>query len=158
MVLFMRNKIAKLIAALGDRNIDEVQKFLAKGLSPNLTLEDGEFLLYKAVVINSLPLVKTLVEKSANINLATRTNETALHVAAKEGYADIVEYLLDKGATVDIKTTKAFKVEGDRTQEFANDSYTPLLWACMNGHKRVVELLIANRADIEAICMGGSLR
>ena len=62
----------------------------------------------------------------------TRLN--ALHHASKNGDLDVVKVLVEKGAAVDCRTTKAF-------QE------TAFHFACKNGHLSVVQYLIENGAD-----------
>ena len=65
---------------------------------------------------------------------------TSLHWAALEGHKEIVELLIAKGATVDVKKT---------------DGWTPLHEATRKGHKEIVELLIAKGADANAMTYDG---
>lgn len=48
----------------------------------------------KAVENNELDKVKQLVEQEVNINVQNENGDTALHIAAREGYQVIVDYLL----------------------------------------------------------------
>ena len=59
-----------------------------------------------------------------------------LHWNAKDGNAEIVQKLVDKGANLEIK---------DR-----ENGSTPLLWACQNGHTNVVKILLQNDANVFA--------
>jgi ankyrin repeat protein len=53
---------------------------------------------------NQLPIVKMLVERGSDINYKHPiTKMTALSLAAVDGHADIVKYLLSKGADPNIK-------------------------------------------------------
>ncbi|KAJ5494822.1 hypothetical protein N7463_010909 [Penicillium fimorum] len=60
----------------------------------------------------------------------------ALHLAALNGHQQEVHFILDKDKS-DINTT-------DGTNAF------PVIWASLNGHDRVVELLLKRGADIDA--------
>jgi ankyrin repeat protein len=57
-----------------------------------------------------------------------------LRVAARENHLPEVSRLLSVGADVNAKS---------------NDGWTPLLWACFNGHSQVVIELLQHGADIE---------
>lgn len=51
-----------------------------------------------------LGAVKVLVEHKANLNFQHEmTKNTALHLAAMNGYKDVVQYLIDAGADVNLK-------------------------------------------------------
>ena len=59
---------------------------------------------------------------------------TPLHIAAQEGYHEVVKYLL-----------KFFPVDS-----WDKDRLTPLHWASRNGHSEVCCILIENQARIDA--------
>ena len=71
-----------------------------------------------------------------NINFADHQKETALHKAAANGHEDIVQILLNKGASA-----KAMNESGN----------TPLHCAATGGHTSTVELLLSKRASIAAM-------
>ncbi|CAD7703549.1 unnamed protein product [Ostreobium quekettii] len=60
--------------------------------------------------------------------------ETPLHVAAHNGHADVVEFLLQTGAAVD---------------DLKSSGTTPLFVAAQNGHIEVVRLLLASGAEVD---------
>ena len=60
---------------------------------------------------------------------------TALHEAAREGYADCARFILACGFTIDTRRS---------------DGTTALHWASRCGHRAVIELLLRSGADIEA--------
>ncbi|UCE41429.1 MAG: ankyrin repeat domain-containing protein [Candidatus Aminicenantes bacterium] len=66
------------------------------------------------------------------INAKNDEQETPLHMAAKGGYINIVEYLLSKGADVNARN---------------NDNQTPLLHAAYYGKAPIVKLLLEKGAD-----------
>jgi len=77
--------------------------------------------------------VRRQLDWGVDVNSKTfRMRLTALHRAAGNGHADIVELLLEKGADVNIRN------EGGST---------PLHWAARNGHTKVMKILLENGAD-----------
>jgi len=57
-----------------------------------------------------------------------------LHMACKNGSSDIVQYLLENGANIELTT---------------NMNETPLYIACENGHLNVVKMLLEHHANIQ---------
>ena len=68
----------------------------------------------------------------ADPNTSIRGNERPIQHAAREGYSEIIEYLLEKGAKIDAKDEG-----GD----------TALLYAARYGHARCLQVLLANGAN-----------
>ena len=81
-----------------------------------------------------LEVVKYIIEKYRIDPNRPRTENggTALYQAARNGYSDIVAYLLNKGADPNITN---------------NSNVTPLIAAASNGHEEVVKLLVEKGAD-----------
>lgn len=50
-------------------------------------------------------MVRFLIENGASISVQTKANYTPLHQAAQQGHNNVVRYLLDHGASPNIKTT-----------------------------------------------------
>ena len=67
---------------------------------------------------------------------------TPLHAAAYGGNKEVVEFLINKGASINAKECDV--------------GATPLLYAVVKGYKDVAELLIANGADINAKEISGA--
>jgi len=86
-----------------------------KASKPMLTLAWG-----KRAIVERL-----LSEKALDVNAATGSGTTALHLAARDGDLDMVRRLLDRGATVNSRS----------------NSGTPLDFAVSSGHDDVVRLL-----------------
>jgi ankyrin repeat protein len=84
---------------------------------------------------DALRRVKTLVEKDRKLlNSKNSEGSTLLHKAVEEGRQNVVEWLLARGALVNMTD---------------NIEYTPLKWAVMLGRTKIARLLIEHGADID---------
>lgn len=82
---------------------------------------------------NNEKMVDFLLKKGANPDLASNSpGQTPLHIAASQGYIEIVRLLLKKGASINARDS-----EGN----------TPLFFAVYNGQKDMVTFLLRNGAD-----------
>ena len=54
--------------------------------------------LFSVIKNNDIEIVKLLIENGADVNAKNEDGETALHLANRKGYLDIVKYLIAKGA------------------------------------------------------------
>jgi glycerophosphodiester phosphodiesterase len=88
---------------------------------------------------NFAQIVQLLVKAGVDINWQDETGETALHVAARFGHGECAMALL--------KGTADQKADIELTEN--SFSWTPLHIACVDGHRSIVELLIAAGADIK---------
>ena len=82
-----------------------------------------------------LPFVSALISHQADIAAEDEDKCNCLHLAAREGHANVVQELLDAGAKVDCLDI---------------GQWTPLIWACYKGHEQVVQTLVAGGADTNA--------
>ncbi|XP_051481070.1 CARD- and ANK-domain containing inflammasome adapter protein-like [Apus apus] len=107
-------------------------------------------------------LEKTL--KDNDINAQNSSSETLLHVAAANGHLTIMEYLITKGAKIDVKDKKgrtalhraaekghsdAVKVllrHGAYLYSLDTESKTPLNLAAQNNHTHVLKMLLKEEA------------
>ncbi len=133
-----RHDLLKLETMTQQRSDLVNNEFLYK--EPNASINKA-YPLYVAVMENSLPIVKFLINKGANINLGTENGySTPLYGASKYGYLDIAQYLIEHGA--DINKTN-------------NIGSTPLYGASSNGQLEIVRLLIAHGADLNKAIVNG---
>jgi ankyrin repeat protein len=101
-----------LAAATGDARV--MKTLVAKGADPNLTTSDDTTPLMAAAgisrtedrtkeeVTNALEALKLTVELGGDVNHVNRNGLTAMHGAAYTGADEIVQYLADKGARLDV--------------------------------------------------------
>lgn len=95
--------------------------------------KNGRTYLARACNNNDLEAAKArLSERPEDLNMEDNAGNTPLQIAALEGFEEIVEFLLSKGAEVNARNV---------------DKDTPLLDAVENGHVEVVKLLLKNGAN-----------
>ena len=92
--------------------------------------------LSQACTNASAALVELLLAASANPNTPVATGETPLMTCARTGNADAVRMLLVRGADVNGK---------EPTQ-----NQTALMWAAAEQHSKILEMLIAAKANLQA--------
>src|SRR5262249_31316714 len=94
-------------------------------------IHDDTFLMV-AATFGSLPLVRFLVDRGADIEGTIDLGTTALLRAASRGHLEVVRFLLEHGADVN---------RGDWSYN------TPLSNAATNGYSQIVDLLVAHGAQ-----------
>ncbi len=141
---------------------------------PNASDITNAYLLYVAVIENSLPIVKFLINKGANINLgASNGSSSPLYGASKYSHLTIAQYLIEHGADVNkvnnmgstplymasykgnLEIARFLVDNGADVNKANNEGYTPLYAASLNENLEVVQLLIAHGADINKASRDG---
>ena len=85
-------------------------------------------LVFAACKFKQISVVQFVTSLRIDVNLRDMCNQTALHIAAKKGNADIIEYLLSRTVNLDTENTGALE--------------TPLHLSCLNGHEQATLLLL----------------
>ncbi|MHB9146849.1 MAG: ankyrin repeat domain-containing protein [Candidatus Amoebophilus sp.] len=107
----------------------------------NLHTKDKEVntALHWAVFRGDLEGVRHLLTRITNVNVKNKYGYTALHIAAYKGYEDIATLLIEQ---IMYKRTNIDVVD--------NEGNTPLHWAAQNGNIKIVALLLAKGAYVNA--------
>ena len=97
--------------------------------------------LCRADVICDVRLTLSLLNKGVDPNCQDIERSTPLILAARAGYTDVVELLLDYGAHMDM-----------------TDSYdwTALMYAAHESHAKIVKMLVSNGCQVGlSLCLEG---
>ncbi|KAJ3280178.1 hypothetical protein HDU79_011929 [Rhizoclosmatium sp. JEL0117] len=115
-----------------------------------------------------LGYVSKLSSFETGMSLPNSDGETPLFLAAKKGNKQFVEFLLDRGAQIELQNNEgytllalaAFEGHQETVELLINcganiesqnkDRWTPLALATYKGHKETVEFLLNQKADIES--------
>jgi ankyrin repeat protein len=89
--------------------------------------------LLAAVVAGMTETARTLIEAGAHVMLAVDAGNTAIHSAAQEGYAELLELLLQNKGNANVQGTHGG---------------TPLFNASLNGHVSCIEVLLRYGAQV----------
>ncbi|MBV9576036.1 MAG: ankyrin repeat domain-containing protein, partial [Gammaproteobacteria bacterium] len=89
-----------LAFAVDKGHLNVVDELLKQGANPYLFTQDGLLALHLAARNNELEVLKYLLDHEKNINLNYQKNDgwTLLHIAVSNGYFNMVEELLKRGA------------------------------------------------------------
>jgi ankyrin repeat protein len=128
--------------------------FLALWANVAIAAENGDFL--GAAERGDLSSVTSSLAKGADINARNNNGQTALMLACSGGHKDVVQFLIAKGADVNLTTTAqiitAMKMSAgfSGTAEIYSIGSTALIFASEHGHKEVVQLLLSKGAKVNA--------
>ncbi|XP_064616471.1 putative ankyrin repeat protein RF_0381 isoform X2 [Liolophura sinensis] len=131
------NKI--FVASVKSGNVCIVEEVLQLRPPPSVRYMDdkGRRLLHYAAETGSLRVVQKLLSMGSVVNMSDVDGVTPIMIAASNGYADIVEFLIQRGGRLNRACQR-------RTGE------TILHLAALNGHLGVVRILVEHGADINS--------
>lgn len=113
------NVLHALVRRPGQNDI--IKYFIGKGVNVNQTNEDGNNVFMNAAASNrDTALIALLKAQVKDINHANKTGATALSLAVRGNAPEVVEYLLNQGAS--LKTTDA---KGNNLVYYLFESYSP---------------------------------
>ncbi len=151
-----------LCEAVRQGNKEIIAFLLTKGAKPKAP--NGLTALHEAAKHNHLDICKMLVERDPGLVNAIYKGETPLSWAAREDNVEIVDYLISKGAQVDLESGSVFCSAGSEALKsiirsgFKIDTpfkkgrykgFTPLLCSILKGD--YIGRLIENGADVNAV-------
>lgn len=160
----------EFLSAVENRNFANVETLLSKGANINAKEPiNGHFALQYAIDWPDSRLVKLLLDKGANVNLADNSGYTALIDAARNNgleYQTIVKLLLDHGANVHASEDAAIfsaaqgsdpeimrfllaKGAPANAKRSKDDGDTVLIVAASGGSSETVAMLLAAGADLK---------
>jgi len=122
--------------AAGVGSLEIVEELLRLGAQADLPDEFGWTPLHEACAHGHTAIVARFIDVHSNLEgISKNKHETALHLAARSGFEEIVKLLLDAGAN----------------REVRNDhGETPLHVAAADGNRAIMRLLLDARADVNA--------
>jgi ankyrin repeat protein len=122
--------------AVYDGNVAEAKRLLRAGADVALANHYGATPMTLAAEVGNAEMLKLLLEAGANADSPNPDGQTALMAVVRTGNVEAAQLLLNHGATVDAKE----KWGGQ----------TALMWASARRHPKMMELLIAKGADVNA--------
>lgn len=132
-----RNSSTPLLWAARSGSLAVCEALLKKGANPELIGMNNMTPLIISCKFGHLSVALNLTKVTeTSINHLDKDGHSALSLAAKNGYTDIVLRLLDKGAYVNIPNKKGDSV---------------LITAVKNGHKSIMDALLSKHIEIDAI-------
>ena len=130
------NGKSALMVACKKGNLALAKKLVAKGASVHDTTTTNGTALMFAILGDQRQTVEWLYDVGADINVVGSNGWSALTVAAAKGNADLLKWLLDRGAAAQIRDVYR---------------YTPLLRAVENGYLETATILLAlPKTDVNA--------
>lgn len=159
-----------LIRAAECDSVELVDFLLSKGAKVDHADAAGRTALMIAAGIGNSRMCELLLEKGADINRADRSGRTALEYAYRREWHHTAEFLILKGAAIDIdrpdekgatalmnaakdedlKEISALLAKGaDVNRHRAADGATPLTLAAAAGRAKACERLLAGGADVD---------
>ena len=125
--VFHNSEEINFIFNIKNKNYEKVELFLSKYENIDFVIKNNNTLLFYAIDLGDLKVVKLLIEHGANLYHINNNLETTLHIAVKRDTVEITRYLLEEGITT--ISNKDF---------YGN---TALFYANKNANNEIIELL-----------------
>jgi hypothetical protein len=119
---------------------------------------EGHILHYLADAGDALSIIELMTYEPVHLDIETYDEDddahgwTALHLAARKGHLDVIEFLLYPGKSdrfQELMGSEQIEVEGATIDSETEDFDTPLEIAALHGHLEVVRILVEAGADVE---------
>ena len=154
--------ITPLFLAVKNRSADMVEALLEGGANANATLWSGESPLMTAAKTGVNKVVNALLDHGADINIQEpRRNQSALMWAIAFNNPDTARVLIEHGADLNASTKMLDEdfdpvvLEGYKANVLGTPQggYTSLMFAARANDIATVKLLVANKADMNAVAV-----
>lgn len=168
-----RSNVNTILNRIRGKQFDDAVALIQNGV--NLTARIGSnysTILHVAVADSETPeaVIKALADSRVLLNMQDRTKNTPLHIAVETSSPELLQYLIQRGANVDVKNihgeTPLLKLlRSDRFSAQNVDCLllngadpkvadsrgeTALHYAVFRGHTEVIDSLIKHGADVNA--------
>lgn len=123
--------------AVYDQDLDRVRELIRAGADVNLANSYGANAMQLAAEVAHTDILRILLDAGADVDSANPEGQTSLMLVARTGNLDAARLLIRHGATIDAR------------EQWGQQ--TALMWAAARRHPAMMELLIREGADINAI-------
>ena len=144
-----------------------VKMLLSHDVSVNTTTNDGQTPLHGSALAGQLGIIKLLVEKGADVN-AKQSELSVLDIVTLNRNQDCIDYLRSVGARSfsdnsifaaaavgDLEAVSRFLRAGANPNSVLNDDTPLIALPVISGLEEMLELLLANGANLDAEVCGG---
>lgn len=142
----------ELFKAILESNIPQIKKLIDQGLDVNQFVP-GNYRqgglsnpLFDAVINSKYKVVDFLLENGANLEARNENGMTALGIAAWSNDLDMVKYLIEKGAKINVSR---LDINPANSSDAINSSEEPLYWAIAHGNVEMAKYLLSRGAKIK---------
>ena len=140
-----------------------VQRLVERGTSPDTSDQEGNSLLMLAARAGHVAVVSYLLARKATVNARSRFGDTALLAASLKGHVEVAKVLLAGGAELNppgwtplhyaafegrAEMVKFLLDKGAGKNAVAPNEYTPLMLAVRNGHEEAARALLYGDPDV----------
>ncbi|GFR45804.1 hypothetical protein Agub_g7260 [Astrephomene gubernaculifera] len=150
----------KLLNAVEEGQLEQVQELLEAGANPLIKRPDGSTSVHLAAAKGHAGIIPLLAKAGVGVNTKREGGATPLTVAAMNGHTEAIRALLAAGADKELGFTdkatplyiaaekghvealRALMQAGAQADVVINTGYTPLLIASLHGFAEVVRILL----------------
>jgi len=121
-------------------DMEEIEIFLDDAMAKKGYDEEGLEDIRNETAKLMMKDLQNVENENYDLNIQGSHGETPMHIAAANGYDEVVEYLLDHGAKISMVD---------------HDAWQPIHAAACWGHDKIIEILVNHGADLEAVTNDG---
>ena len=123
--------------AVFDQDVEKVKQLIRAGADVNIANNYGATAMQLAAEVAHVELLDILLDAGADVDSPNPEGQTALMLVARTGNLDAAKLLIKEGASIDTR------------EQWGQQ--TALMWASARRHPAIMDLLIREGADINAI-------